>query len=43
VFVTGSVIPGRLAASLTLKQEPIIRDIIIDEVYKFTNLIDREY
>jgi len=31
------------AASLTLKQEPIIRDIIIGEVHEFINLIDLEY
>ena len=32
-----------VAASLTLKQEPIIRDIIIGEVHKFINFIDLEY
>jgi len=32
-----------VAASLTLKQEPIMRDIIIGDIHKFTNLIDLEY
>jgi hypothetical protein len=32
-----------VAASLTLKQEPIIRDIVIGEVHKFIKLIDLEY
>ena len=32
-----------VAASLTLKHEPLTRDIIIGEVYEVTNLIDCEY
>ena len=32
-----------MTASLTLKQEPIIRDIFIGEVHKFINVIDLEY